>query len=136
MPDDENRDLSFGRDKRLIKPADYRRVFNAPLIKAHHKYAMVLAVPNGQAHGRLGLVVAKKHAKLAVQRNRIKRLTREFFRKTGQDSSLDCVFLCKPGIIDLTNAELTTVLDVLWSKLLGSLHKISGTPRDSHDDPR
>ena len=130
MPSHGNRDLSFGRNKRLIKPADYRRVFNAPLIKAHHKYAMVLAVPNDQAQSRLGLVVAKKHAKMAVQRNRIKRLTREFFRKTGRASSLDCVFLCKPGITELTNAELTTVLDVLWSKLQGSLSAASSTPRD------
>ena len=130
MPGDGNRDLRFGRKQRLLKPADYRRVFNAPLIKAHHKYAMVLAVPNGQAQGRLGLVVAKKHAKLAVQRNRIKRLTREFFRRTGRASSLDCVFLCKPGITELTNAELTTALDVLWSKLQGSLNAASGTTRD------
>ena len=130
MPGNEYRKQSFGRDKRLIKPADYRRVFNAPLIKAHHKYATVLAVPNGQAHGRLGLVVAKKHAKLAVQRNRIKRLTREFFRKTVHTSSLDCVFLCKPGITNLTNAELTTALDVLWSKLQSSLNAASGSPRD------
>lgn len=128
MPSGNDRKLDFSRNKRLIKPAEYRRVFNAPHIKAHHKYAMVLAAPNNQSHGRLGLVVAKKHAKLAVERNRIKRLTREFFRKEGTNTPLDCVFLCKPGITDLSNKELSAVLGALWAKINNALALAHNTP--------
>jgi ribonuclease P protein component len=35
---------------------------------------------NGLAYGRLGLIVPKRHVPLAVDRNRIKRLVREWFR--------------------------------------------------------
>jgi ribonuclease P protein component len=43
--------------------------------------ALVLQLrANGLSYGRLGLIVPKRHVPLAVDRNRIKRLVREWFR--------------------------------------------------------
>ena len=64
--------FSFSREARLLDAADYRGVFNAVESKASHRHLLLLARPNGLAHNRLGLVVAKKHVRLAAQRNRIK----------------------------------------------------------------
>jgi ribonuclease P protein component len=47
---------------------------------ASSEYLQVFAKPNGFPQGRLGLIVAKKKERLAVNRNRVKRLIREVFR--------------------------------------------------------
>ena len=47
-------------------------------------------------HPRLGIIIAKKNVKLAVERNRLKRQLRETFRKQRQVlPSLDIVLLAK-----------------------------------------
>jgi len=78
---------------------------------------MVLARANNFSESRLGLVVAKKHVRLATQRNRIKRLTRESFRREGPRTPVDCVFLCKAGIAELSNEDITTILQSLWARV-------------------
>jgi len=111
-------DAGFGRTKRLLNAGDYARVFDKPDAKASHKHLLLLARFNQQSQSRLGLVIAKKHVKTAVQRNRIKRLSREFFRTLPEsDMSLDVVLLARPGIGQLDNAELSSILRQQWQKL-------------------
>jgi ribonuclease P protein component len=110
-------DFKFGHDRRLLKPADYQWVFNSPQAKAHNQYAMVLARTKNLSKARLGLIIAKKHVRLATQRNRIKRLTRESFRCEGPQTPVDCVFLCKAGIAELSNDDITAVLQSLWARV-------------------
>ena len=43
-------------------------------------FLQIYAKPNKINYPRLGLIVAKKVARRAVERNRVKRLLREFFR--------------------------------------------------------
>jgi len=43
-------------------------------------FLQIYAKPNNTNYPRLGLIVAKKVTRRAVERNRIKRLLREFFR--------------------------------------------------------
>lgn len=69
----------FSRQKRLLKPEDYKKVFEAPL-RSTSSYFKVLARSNENLVPRLGVVVAKKAIKSAVTRNRVKRLIRESFR--------------------------------------------------------
>ena len=45
---------------------------------------LVQVLPNTVGYARLGLTTSKRHVPLAVGRNRIKRLIREWFR-TGQE---------------------------------------------------
>ncbi|WP_223351813.1 ribonuclease P protein component, partial [Escherichia coli] len=70
----------FDRDKRLLTARQFSAVFDSPTGKVPGKHVLLLARENGLDHPRLGLVIGKKNVKLAVQRNRLKRLIRESFR--------------------------------------------------------
>lgn len=70
----------FPRRSRIIKTDDFSSVFNfrkrisGQLFSLHYQY-------NQHACPRLGLIVGKKTARLSVQRNYMKRVLRELFRK-------------------------------------------------------
>jgi ribonuclease P protein component len=70
---------------------------------------------------------------LAVQRNRIKRVAREFFRHLpDNESSMDVVLLARRGIGQLDNAELSSILQQQWQKLVRHTTKTEqSTNRDS-----
>ena len=71
--------LRFTKKAKLIKTDEFSSVFNF----RKRIFANFLAVhyqPNEQHQPRLGLVVAKKIAKSAVDRNYMRRVLREFFR--------------------------------------------------------
>ena len=74
--------------------------------------------PSARDSARLGLAVAKKHLKRAVDRNRIKRLVRESFRQQRDLlEGLDIVVLVKPGIETADNRTLLDALDRHWQRL-------------------
>lgn len=78
----------------------------------------MLAVPNKDKKPRLGLVIAKKHIKLAVDRNRVKRLIRESFRLNKATlPSVDIVVLARKGMGELDNKELQQLLNNSWLRL-------------------
>ena len=114
---------SFSRELRLLTAADYKQVFDQSQRKASHRHLLLLATANELDHYRLGLVIAKKNVKHAVQRNRIKRLAREFFRHQARLSRaegqphFDVVLLTRRGIDELDNAEVSTILRQQWQKL-------------------
>ncbi len=110
-------DASFGKAKRLLTAQDYSRVFDAADAKAFHKNLLLLAKKNNGPGHRLGLVIAKKNVRLAVQRNRIKRVTREFVRRDPGGESMDVVVLARRGLDRLDNAELASLLRKQWSRL-------------------
>jgi len=74
---------SFAPSARLHKPTEFAAVFKGRRIG---KSAWLLLsasrapIEPQQGKARLGLVIAKRHAKLAVTRNAIKRVLREAFR--------------------------------------------------------
>ena len=78
----------------------------------------LLACRSELDHPRLGLAIAKKSEKHAVQRNRIKRLVRESFR-THQHSlgPYDIVVMARPGIARSSSAELRTALERVWKRM-------------------
>lgn len=109
---------AFTRDKRLLNAADYKYVFDAADRRASHKHLLLLGRYNHQPQCRLGMVIAKKHVKLAVQRNRIKRVTREFLRCCpATDRNLDVIVLARQGVDQLDNATLSSILRQQWQKL-------------------
>jgi ribonuclease P protein component len=109
---------SFSRDKRLLSAADYKQVFDGVERRASHKHLLLLARQNNRTQSRLGLVIAKKHVKLAVERNRIKRVSREFFRSCpAPEENLDVVLLVRHGVDQLDNASLSSILRQQWQKL-------------------
>ena len=100
----------FPRLHRLVKPAEFTRVFRRNRRSAD-KLFTVLASPNDVGHPRLGLAIAKKSIALAVQRNRVKRLTRERFRLNRASlPAVDLVVMARPGIARFSNEKLDASL--------------------------
>ena len=108
---------TFPRQSRLLTKHDFSRVFDANTLRASNRYALFLALPNQQNYSRLGLVIAKKHVRTAVQRNRVKRLVREFFRNQDPRAPMDVVFLARANIGTLNNQDIRSQLVSLWQRL-------------------
>ncbi len=77
-PDVIERSQSFSKKERLLNRSDFVNL-NRSGKRYQTEHFVVLLKPNGLGIRRLGITVTKKTAK-AVNRNRIKRLIREFFR--------------------------------------------------------
>lgn len=109
---------TYPRELRLLTPADFQNVFDNPPVKAVTREVTVLAKPNHLSCPRLGITVSKKRARLAVERNRIKRVMRESFRiEQHKLTGFDIIVIAKPGITNLDNAALRELMNYLWRKL-------------------
>ncbi len=108
----------FGRQLRLLLPSDYTFVFNKPN-RSFDKFLTILAKKNpAQNQSRLGLAVAKKSVKTAVHRNRIKRLSREFFRTNQENiAQADYVIMVRAGIDKLDNSMINQSLSKQFNYL-------------------
>ena len=74
--------------------------------------------PNGLDHARLGLAISKRVSKRAVERNRIKRLVRESFRRARRGlPPIDLVVMAREAAAGLPGTELLVELDTLWRRL-------------------
>jgi ribonuclease P protein component len=71
--------LRFTKKAKLIKTDEFSSVFNFRK-RISAKFLALHYQPNQIGHARLGLVVGKKIAKRAVDRNYMRRVLREFFR--------------------------------------------------------
>ena len=67
------------KQAKMIKTDDFSSVFNFRK-RISSQYLAMHYQPNSLQHARLGLVIGKKTAKLAVSRNYMRRVLREFFR--------------------------------------------------------
>ncbi|MBK4988584.1 MULTISPECIES: ribonuclease P protein component [Pseudomonas] len=111
----------FSREKRLLTPRHFKAVFDSPTGKVPGKNLLILARENGLDHPRLGLVIGKKSVKLAVQRNRLKRLMRDSFRLNQQTlAGLDIVIVARKGLGEVENPELHQHFGKLWKRLARS----------------
>jgi ribonuclease P protein component len=100
-----------------LTPRQFSFVFEQA-IPATSSTITILARHNSEAHPRLGITVAKKRVKLAVQRNRIKRCVRESFRHHANDlPNVDIIVVAKHGIGALDNASIYKQLENLWGRL-------------------
>ena len=109
--------LHFARGQRLLKPGEFKRVFDKAC-RSSDNHLTVLAIRNTLGYGRLGLAISKKNVKLAVQRNRIKRLIRESFRHHQATlADYDLVVMARRGVADLGNQEIVTSLERHWRRI-------------------
>jgi ribonuclease P protein component len=75
-------------------------------------------MPNGLTEPRLGIIAAKRFSKRAVDRNRGKRLVREFFRLAQKEViPLDIVVQIRTDLRKSSSASLRTELGALLYKL-------------------
>jgi ribonuclease P protein component len=81
----------------------------------------VLVTPSSRHTPRLGLVISRKAAGTAVERNRIKRLVRESFRhRQAELGGLDIVFIGRTGIAEHANCDFARLLEKIWERLMHS----------------
>jgi ribonuclease P protein component len=120
---------TFGKSLRLLGSGDFQQVFDSASFRISHQHLLLLACHNERGSPRLGLVVAKKHLRLAVDRNRIKRLCRESFRKRQADfADLDLIILSRNGLDKLDNASVFSLLDHQWQRLLKKVRQQAEKP--------
>lgn len=111
----------FPKRARLLKPAEFSRVFKDP-IRSSDRLFTILAVTNTeQALPRLGLAISKKHAKRALDRNRIKRLVRESFRHQQQLPAADFVVMARDATRLASSQEIFDSLSQHWKRLCAKL---------------
>jgi ribonuclease P protein component len=112
--------MKFSRQSRLLKPAQFKLVFQQP-IRSSDNYFRILARVNEVQQHRLGMAVSKKACAKAVGRNRIKRVVRESFRNRMLGSTtgnpLDIVILPTVRAADQTNKTLDESLSAHWQNL-------------------
>ena len=76
---------------------------------------------NELGHARLGLAISKRVSKRAVERNRIKRLLRESFRRVRhQLPPIDVMVMAREHAAGLPGPQLLAEIDSLWKKLLAA----------------
>lgn len=106
----------FTKQAKLLNAADFDRVFEKS-VRSSDQYFTVLVRPNELDRPRLGMAISKRRVKLAVGRNRLKRLVRENFRLSEQNYNADYVVMAgKHGAIG-TNQELIKSLEKHWELL-------------------
>ena len=107
---------------KLLKAVDYNHVFDKP-VRSSDRYFTILARPNKLLHARLGLAFTKKRVKLAVARNRLKRISRESFRISLLDQAgenkLNADYIVLAGALCTTasNQQLFHSLENHWQQL-------------------
>jgi len=101
----------------LLSPSQFSRVLNNRCRLGNESFT-VYALGNECDHPRLGLVVGKKAARKAVDRNRIKRITREVFRNQAAGyANLDVVVIAKAAATEQSNSMLSEQLTTLFSRI-------------------
>jgi len=100
----------FPRSKRLLKPSDFKTVFDARHLRRNRFFALHWKIQNpvsaigqpAKPSHRLGVIVPKKLVKKAAHRNLLKRLCREIFRQMQKSAEN---FACLDIVLRL-NAKL------------------------------
>lgn len=108
---------AFPKLLRLTEASEYRRVFDSAHRSADSSF-LVLARENSLNAARLGLAVSKKNLRLAVQRNYIKRVIRESFRRRQKVlPGIDIVVLAQKSILQKNSNELNLSIETHWENI-------------------
>jgi len=108
---------TFGKQERVRKRRDYLTIYQQG-VREHSGHFTCITCRNPLGIRRLGITVGKK-AGAAVERNRIKRLIREFYRlhKQRLPASRDIVIMARSRAAALTNSEIRRELEMLFVKI-------------------
>jgi len=109
----QKRDEGLQREERLRRKKDFEAIAKEGT-RRHTKNFLVITRKNDQGFSRLGAVASKKLGK-AVERNRVKRLMREFFRRNKErlPRSTDYMIVGKKGAQDLPYSRVADELSAL-----------------------
>lgn len=105
---------SYTRKNRLLDAPSFDRVFKRAR-RSSDRLFTVLYRQQAAAPARLGLAISKKNCRLAVARNRLKRIIRESFRQhLGELHGIDVVVLNKSDTHQAVNKVLFDSLARHW----------------------
>jgi ribonuclease P protein component len=104
----------FKRHRRLTIAREFDAVFSTASYRVSSNFFTVLAMENGVSDSRVGTVVNKKVARNSVNRNRIRRLIKEAFRRRFSLHGLDVVVVARSPAGRGENTLLTQALLRLW----------------------
>jgi len=108
----------FPRSLRLLTAADYACVFKKNQ-RFSDRYWTILVHSDKKQPSRLGLAIAKKRAKRAVDRNKIKRIARESFRAhQHQLMGVQLVVMNRDAATKESMAGLRRSMDSLCRKII------------------
>ncbi|MDR1665685.1 MAG: ribonuclease P protein component [Puniceicoccales bacterium] len=106
---------SFFRGRRLRKTSEFRVLYRKGRCAEELGLRIYLGLNGGKVEGRLGTVIPKRCCRKAVQRNRIRRCIREWFRRSSEIvlRKNDCVVkvLREEGWAQAPALELAQCLD-------------------------
>ncbi|MGA2330741.1 MAG: ribonuclease P protein component [Syntrophales bacterium] len=102
---------SFGKHVRISKRRDYLTVYEQGM-RSHSEHFTILVCKNEVGISRLGITVSKKVGS-SVERNRIRRLVREFFRlnRSRLSTPQDIVIIARRNITTLAYKDVCTELE-------------------------
>lgn len=76
---------------------------------------------------RLGLIIPKKHLRLSVQRNEVKRVIRESFRAHQHSlSGLDLLVLARAGIVSQNKKQQRAIINKSWLRITEKKKNLAG----------
>ena len=101
----------LGPERKLPDKAAFDHVFAAPDLRLRRHPFSLLARQSTLKNARLGLVIGKKHARRAVDRNRLRRILREQFRLSLLPCC-DIIVMARPGAAMVARDELRDV--AIW----------------------
>ena len=106
----------LGKEEKLLNSLEFKGALSRGSGPSTEHFK-ILICPNSLMRRRLGITASMKVGS-AVQRNRVKRLLREFFRlnKLRLPPSSDILLIAKPGADKLDYAGLRNELDVLLTQ--------------------
>lgn len=109
------------KQKRLAKRREFLQIYESGQ-KVFSRYAVLFFAPNGLPHSRLGITATKKLGK-AHDRNRVKRWTREVYRRQREPlgidgQSLDLVVNVKPNARDASFEDFSRDLARLLQRVV------------------
>jgi ribonuclease P protein component len=107
--------VRFPREHRLTRRAEFERVLRQRTIRVASGAFVAIALPNASNSARLGMIIGKRQLPRAVDRNRVKRVVRESFRR---------IRVALPPIdvvVQLTSkgrtVDASSALDEIWQRL-------------------
>lgn len=103
----------LGKPNKLTRAEEFRAVLEARC-RVSGAFSLARVLPNNRPLARLGLIVSRKVAPRAIDRNRYKRIVREAFRAAhAQMPMVDIVFQQKTDLRKQNNREIRRELDGL-----------------------
>jgi len=109
--------FSFKKEDRILKRSEFHELIRSGR-KLENECLIAFIKPGRFNRPRLGITVTRKVGK-AAQRNRIKRLIREYFRLNRQHFSQDwdISIIAKKKAVDLSSAKVFAFLQDLFAKI-------------------